>query len=184
MSTEKNDVLYATEIFFDDAFSRRIKLLWKQFSEKRIDSHMSGIRGLRPHVTLGMYTEIDENAFRLSMKNFESVFVPISVKMDMIAAFPGTGTWFSNPTVTRQLLDMHEMYYHIMEAFSESASPYYLPGNWNPHCTLATGLSSRQLKKAFGFVLDHYVATEAQLTETALFRITRKEAGKTFSLKL
>jgi hypothetical protein len=51
------------------------------------------------------------------------------------------------------------------------ASPYYLPDKWNPHCTLATKLTSNQLVETFNFCLKDFKPIDAAFESVGLVEI-------------
>jgi 2'-5' RNA ligase len=60
-----------------------------------------------------------------------------------LGTFPGDeGVLFLATTVTADLLAFHAQVHAALANQPIQHWPYYLPGNWVPHCTLAQGLDS------------------------------------------
>jgi hypothetical protein len=73
----------------------------------------------------------------------------------VLATFPGSGgALFLGVLVTADLLAFHADVQAVIAGQLEQW-PYYLPGNWVPHCTLAEGLDKAQAAQAFGLLYGY-----------------------------
>jgi len=166
--------MYAVELFFNEEVDSYIRSIWKELSDNNIDSSLNDIEEISPHITLAVYENINEETFIEKFKVFKSNFKPINTSFDILGTFPITGICLIKPTVTQELLDIHSQYHQQLKAFNESASPYYLPDRWTPHCTLAINLNNDKLKKVFSFVLDKFKPLNATLIDVGLIKICSK----------
>ncbi|MEG2288459.1 MAG: 2'-5' RNA ligase family protein [Clostridium sp.] len=163
--------MYAVEFFFNEEVDLYIRSIWKALSDANIDSSLNNIEEISPHITLAVYQNINEEAFIEKFKAFKSNFKPINTSFDILGTFPTTGICLIKPTVTEELLKFHGKYHEQFKSFNETASPYYLPNRWSPHCTLAINLSNDNLKKVFSFALDKFKPLNVTLNDVGLIKI-------------
>ena len=95
-----------------------------------------------------------------------------------------TGTCFIKPTVTEELLNIHIKYHEQFKALSGNSNPYYLPGRWNPHCTLGIGLSTEKLKEVFNYSVDRFKPLKVTLTDVGLIKIDFKDGKCVGSIRI
>ncbi|MDQ0148301.1 2'-5' RNA ligase family protein [Eubacterium multiforme] len=176
--------MYVVDIFLDRKASRYVESIWKALSDNGIDSSLSNMEGLSPHITLAIYDDIDKDKFIAKMKEFKSKINVIDTKFDVLGVFPTTGACITTPVVTEELLALHRKYYDYFKEFNSNARAYYLPDNWNPHCSLAMGLDKEKLMDAFKFILNMYEPFEASLEGIALYEIEMENGKFTDSIRL
>lgn len=176
--------MYVVDMFLDKKASRYVKSIWQALSENGIDSSLINMDGLFPHITLAVYDDIDKNKFIEKMKEFKLQLDVIDTKFDILGVFPTTGACITTPVVTEELLTLHRKYYDYFKEFNSNARAYYLPDNWNPHCSLAMGLDKEKLMEAFKFILNMYEPFEASLEDIALYEIEMENGKFTDSIRL
>ena len=59
-----------------------------------------------------------------------------------------------------------------------------MPGNWNPHCSIAMGLSKEKMKKVVDFTIDIFKPFEASLDGIALYKVEIEDGKFTDSIRL
>jgi 2'-5' RNA ligase len=122
---------------------------------------MFDIAGQKPHATLAVYHEIESLAtFEEKFKAFFAERKKIHCHVEAIGSFPASGTCFVSPTVTKDLLELHKKFYTEFSDYKAAASPYYCPGRWIPHCTLATQLAPDKLAEALSYCLGTFQPIE------------------------
>lgn len=176
--------MYAVDLFLDSRASRYVNSIWQALSDSGIDSSLKDTDGLSPHITLDIYEDVDEAKFIERMKEFKSRFKVIDTKFDSIGVFPTSGACFMAPTITQELINYHKEYYEFFKEFEDSAREYYLPGNWNPHCSIAMGLSKEKMKKVVDFTIDIFKPFEASLDGIALYKVEIEDGKFTDSIRL
>jgi len=86
------------------------------------------------------------------------------------------GALFLGVTVTADLLAFHAGMHAALAGQPVEHWPYYLPGNWVPHCTLAEGLDKMQAARASGLLLGYEpitaTVTSAGIKDTRTGEIT------------
>lgn len=163
--------MYAIELFLNEEVDQYIRNIWQELSNESIDSSLNAIKEICPHITLAVYEDINEKDFIEEFRIFKSNFKPIDTYFDILGTFPMTGTCFIKPTVTKELLNIHIEYHEQFKSFNKKANTYYLPGRWNPHCTLAIGLSTEKLKEVFNFSVDKFEPLMVTLNAIGLVKI-------------
>ena len=129
---------------------------------------MISIKDVRPHITLATYSTLPVEDFKRLFDTFRQSFEPVKATFITLGAFPTTGTCFLAPIVTEQLIGLHRHYHETFAKFQESAHFYYLPGNWNPHCTLAIGLDNNRLIDVLAHCLKEFSGLSGMINEIGL----------------
>ncbi len=109
------------------------------------------------------------------LQEFTSSIKPIDILFTNVGYF-GTGgryTLFFAPTITRELLALHERHHGLVVPFCSTVSPYYAPRHWVPHCTLALNLSKEALARAVLLIDGGTLPITGKLEAVGLVRVAR-----------
>ena len=166
--------MYAVEMFFNKELEESIRKIWYSLSEENIDSSLISIKDLKPHITLATYESLQLEAFKKQFVSFVENFEPIDVKFVIMGTFPETGTCFLGPIMTEELVRLHKDYHEKLIQFKTSAHFYYLPNNWNPHCTLAIRLNNSKLVKVLEHCLKKFKGLSGKIIEIGLVKVEYK----------
>ncbi|MFD0869961.1 2'-5' RNA ligase family protein [Paenibacillus residui] len=166
---------YAVELFFDERTEQYIRGLWRELEQNGITDSMMSIAEIQPHLTVAVYDDLEAGEFEEEIAFFMQGAPSLPVRFDSLACFPASGTLFLSPAVTAGLMQLHQRFHSRFHKLRPKAAPYYLPGSWNPHCTLAVNLSSVQLKEAFHYILDRFSPFQAGLQQIGLVQLTFNE---------
>lgn len=158
---------FAVEMFFDEAADRAVRAAWKAMADAGISTAtMDGIS--RPHVTLAVSDEIGAT-FKNALALFAKEIPPFELIFSHIGAFnTAEGVVFLAPTVTRGLLDLHQRFHAFFDQHAAKKWPYYLPGAWVPHCTLAFRLGTERLAAAIEIAAEVKLPMPCGVTEIGL----------------
>jgi 2'-5' RNA ligase len=138
---------FAVEMFFDENADRLVRKLWDGLARAKINSFMID-GGYDPHITLGVFEGYTSPAFEDEFRAF-SKRSALPLKFDCLGIFPQPeGVIYLGAVVTEQLLSVHREFQTRFSGLMSGVRPYYLPGNWIPHCTLAYGLSMDAIPRA------------------------------------
>lgn len=149
--------MYSVELMVDKKWEQRVYELWQGLSEFGISPNLDKIKGIKPHITLAVYREIvDLPAYLTKFEAFFTRRSALDLTVDSLGVFPDSKTLYLAPAVTTELLEFHRQFHVSFSEYADSALSYYLPNRWQPHCTLATKLDSRQLPEAFGFFVQQF----------------------------
>jgi len=130
--------------WFDPESEQRIRKIWRCLHEQGINSTLH-LGPYRPHITFGIYDSLDVNKFVPDLSAELKNLGPLQFILPSIGIFSEPLSGFLNVTVFHQLLNIHGIIHRVMAAHGAGPVPYYLPGHWNPHCTLAPDLVKEKL---------------------------------------
>lgn len=156
---------FAVHLFFDTNTEAVVKLAWKRLADTGIAPYMH-YSGNRPHLSLAIYENLDLTACEQELESFAAGRDPLPVIFQYVGIFPTTlATVFLGPTVTAGLLELHAQIHEVLRTVGSDPSPYYLPGKWIPHCTLALELEPRLIAQALDIGLQTSLPLSGQITE-------------------
>ena len=139
---------FAVELLFDIQAENQICNAWKAIQKAGISSSLLDA-GCRPHVSLGVCSRIESSAFEAELSTFAASLAPFRLSLSSVGIFPGAeGVIFLGVTVTNHLLDIHAAFHKLCEKHAQEQFEHYAVRKWVPHCTLAFGLSERQIAEA------------------------------------
>ena len=163
---------FAVELFFDTQAEEQICDAWKVIQETGISSSLLDA-GYRPHISLGVCNRIEPNAFEAELSSFAASVAPFPLALSSVGIFPGAqGVIFLGITVIEHLLDVHAGFHQIFKAHAHEQSEYYAVGRWVPHCTLAFGLSERQIAEAVSICRGISLPIPAEVKEIGLMEVS------------
>lgn len=84
--------------------------------------------------------------------------------------------------VTEQLLSIHSEFTSRLAGQVTGVRPYYLPGNWVPHCTLAYGLSIAAIPGAVEVCSRFTLPLITQIKEISLVEVPKHREVLTWEL--
>jgi 2'-5' RNA ligase len=128
---------FAIEMFLDDAGAGAVREIWRALADAGL-SDFQLTSGARPHVTLAVYPELDASVAAPAIAAFAAAEPALPISFASLGCFPtDQGVVFLAPVVTRPLLDLHARFHAALRPVAGDGWPYYRPGAWVPHCTLA-----------------------------------------------
>ncbi len=158
-----------------DAFAERaVRSIWAALEYEGITDSLPAIVCAIPHITLSISQDIvDQMAVRQQLQRFARYLSPFQLSFSALGAFPTLAgvSVFLQPTATEKLLQAHRRFHHLITPQLVQANPYYLPGNWLPHCSLGVGLPERVAKKALGSCLSLKLPLLGQVQSVALLEM-------------
>lgn len=176
--------MYAVDLFLDEKSSEYIKSIWRELSKNKIGSGLDNVKLLEPHITLAIYDEIDDMGdFVKRLEDFSKGLKSMKSRFDILGSFPTTGTCLISPMITEEILSMHRDFYKVMKDYDYSAREFYKPERWNPHCSLASGLSLEELKKVLDYSLNVFVPFEGAFYGIGLYDLKTDKLGKVIKSK-
>ena len=159
---------FAVELRFDALAEERIRNAWNIIHEAGIGSSLLDA-GYRPHISLGVCNRLDPNAFEAELASFAAGVTPFGLSLSSVGVFPGAeGVVFLGVTVTGRLLEVHAAFHKIFKKRAREQSEHYAIGKWIPHCTLAFGLSERQIAEAVKICRKIHLPIFAEVREIGL----------------
>lgn len=161
---------FAVHFFFDESTEAVIKSAWGELAETGIAPYMHQSAN-RPHFSFAIYEGLDLPDCEQRLKSFAAARKPLLVAFQYLGVFPTTlATVFLSSTVTITLLELHNQIHEILQPISRNPNPYYLPGNWVPHCTLALELEPRLIAEVLEVGLQVPLPLNGEITEIGVIK--------------
>ena len=139
---------FAVSAWFDAVLESRVRATWRLLSETTLSSALHE-GPYRPHITLGIYEQLDRSAFSGALRRAIQAHASLPVVLPSLGVFNNDPpAIFLGVTVSQALLDLHAIVHRLFTAHGQGPFVYYLPGVWNPHCTLAPAIEPTKLARA------------------------------------
>lgn len=136
---------YALELYFDSALEERVRTIWTHLADAGVTNKPLAMGG-RPHVSVAVCERLEAEPFRTALEAFAKAASPVEIVLATVGVFSGSGrVLFLAPIVSRDLLALHEQFYHCYVPHAVNPDANYRPGGWVPHCTLAMDLPPEKL---------------------------------------
>ena len=143
---------YGVSGWFDVATEARVRSVWGALHAEGLCSVLHE-GPYRPHVTFGVYEEMDVEALRAELGAFAGGVAPLECKLAYAGLFNNEPpVLFLAMTLSPATLNLHFEIHGRMAKHGAGAKPYCLPGRWNPHCTLSPAIDQETLPKAWALV--------------------------------
>ena len=163
---------FAVELRFDTVAEERICEAWNTIHEAGIGSSLLDA-GYRPHISLGVCNSLEPNTFAEALSTFAASLAPLRLSLSSVGTFPGAeGVIFLGVTVTEHLLDVHAAFHKIFKTHAQVQSEHYAVGKWVPHCTLAFGLSEREIAEVVPICRDIPLPISAEVKAIGLMDVS------------
>ena len=166
---------YALVGYLDNETEACFKKLWKDLSENNVTQYSVETKGKRPHITIADYDNLDKDKFVDILNKFYEDKSKVAITLNILGTFINTGTLFLAPTLSTELLHFHSSHHDYFKSFNENENSFYLPGNWSPHCTVASRLSDDNMIQAFRYCKDKLNKIHGKLNEIALIEVEFNE---------
>ncbi|MDG0965154.1 MAG: 2'-5' RNA ligase family protein [Opitutales bacterium] len=155
---------YSLEVHFDDVTNAMIQNMWKKISENKIPCRAFD-KNFTPHLTL-VYGEISGPKkvnweFLEGQKKFEITF-------ENLAIFEDRGLVFLSPEKSKPLSKLHSL--HDANAGFSSMNKFYRTAKWDPHCSLASRLTPKQVQRCASLFNDFKLPFQATCVSSHLVK--------------
>jgi len=144
---------YAVTLRLDVDAAVRVRALWDALSAAGFANHAATL-GYEPHLTLAVLDDAAD-APRLAeiVSDISADWRAMRLALSAVAAFPAVpATLWLAPTVTAPLLDLQA----ALCAALPATHPYYRPGAWIPHVTLADDVTSGAVGTGIDLVAQRF----------------------------
>ena len=174
---------FAVELYFNSDSELEVQRIWSGLAEAGGLSAMSA-SGARPHISLAVYSDdFDGRGFSQELLAWSRSLVPFEFQLGSVGTFPtNEGVVFLASVVTSELLALHERFHTAFARYGDWSSPHYLPGNWVPHCTIATDLTDAEIGQVVQHCWEHFRPIQGQFQEIGLIEFRPIRELATFKL--
>lgn len=132
-------------LHFDAHSELRVRQAWAALDARGVPSAAATYDpDYRPHVTLAIVDTPDPEALAARLDPHVPDVAGMPLTMTGLGFFlTGRAPAYLAVAPTRRLLELHEDLHHVVDRSLAQESgtavswPYYRPGSWMPHCTLA-----------------------------------------------
>lgn len=166
-------MIYAIEMYFDKETEEKIMSLAKKVADAGLSTKFLEWK-TRPHVTLAVFNDVDEDRCIELLERFAKAHKAISAILESVGMFNGTRTIFLSPITTKSMYDLHSELYALMNEFDSTGLEWYQPDVWVPHCTVA--LTSEDEDSVFyqasNLILREFRKIEGIFASVGLVKIT------------
>ncbi len=136
---------YAIELYFEKESAKKVQEMKTKLKAKGIDID----EGTRPHISLSIYEDLNIGDFKGKLQRFAKTRKCFGINLGSIGIFATEfPVVYLAPTVTIDLLKLHQDFHTYFGEYDSSTWDYYRPGIWVPHCTLAMNLKDEKVKEA------------------------------------
>jgi 2'-5' RNA ligase len=136
-----------------------------------------------PHIRL-VSLEEEPDFLRSTVDGHASGLEAFDLNLDSVATFP-QGVVYLAPSDNAQMISIHAaLHRDLADRGVRSNWPYYQPGQWKPHCTVAVGISQDRIDDAvtwFRKVIPILVRVEslAVLSYQPFSELHKRNLGRT-----
>lgn len=164
---------YAIEMYFDKETEDKIMSLAHKVAENNLSTKFLEWK-TRPHITLAVFNDVDENKCIDLLNEFVKEVNVIPAFLDSVAMFNDTKTIFLNPTMTKSMYQLQADLHEKLKEFDTKGWEWYLPDGWVPHCTIALNGEDQEeiFYKTSQLILREFKKIEGQYTSIGLVKIT------------
>ena len=166
-------MIYAIEMYFDKETEEKIMSLAKKIADAGLSAKYLEWK-TRPHVTLTVSNDVDEDRCTELLERFTKAHKAIPAILESVGMFNETKTIFLSPIMTRRMYDLHSELYALLKEFDSTGWEWYQPDVWVPHCTVA--LTSEDEEEVFyqasNLILREFRKIEGLFTSVGLVKIT------------
>jgi 2'-5' RNA ligase len=172
----------AIPLYFDVKTESIIQSAWQELAEEGVAPYMFG-SGIRPHLTLAIYRDIDHHACQTVLSSLIENLDTLKITFSYVGIFfTPAPVVFLAPTMTRELITLHETVNKLLDKVGDTPDPYYLPGQWVAHCTLAVEFDRGMVNRAVEIALKTALPLSGWAAELCLVEFPPYQ--DVFSLKM
>jgi 2'-5' RNA ligase len=161
---------YAAELELD-AGAARVAVEAMQHLERTSGLETPRALGVPPHLSLAVWETVEPAELRPRLDAIARELTPPLLRLGSLGLFGGaSAVLFLAPVPSAELLDFHAAFHRAFADLDPQCWPYYRPGRWVPHVTLAAGLDASAVGTAAAAVAPGWSPIEAQVAALGLIR--------------
>jgi 2'-5' RNA ligase len=166
----------------DDVASALVRQMAQQVARVARESVVS-VATVPPHITLAACRKLDVEMFRPLLADVAARTPVVRTTLASLGVFPTEqGVIFLAPTISHELVELQLGLLTRLQDLGAEVEPYWLAGQWVPHCTLATRVSRELMPAALGQAYEALHPISASLTRLSLVEIDSPQLLYAFGL--
>jgi hypothetical protein len=171
---------YAIIFYFDPTTEEHLTRVQESLLPLAEDAYY---KDARPHVSLTGFDGDLPPDIVPTLQVFSESIAPIELILGSVGVFPGEkGVVFLAPVVTPPLLEIHAKLHDLLRTMNVQTDPYFQPGFWVPHSTMAMNIPAAAIPKAVETCLESGTFGSARLVELGLVQFPPVEERALFTL--
>jgi 2'-5' RNA ligase len=160
----------AIELSFDPTSDERLRRMWSQLSVLYGGAKDSEL-GVRPHITLVIFRNDDPGNALPVIEALAAKLSSFTLDLSTADFFETSeGVVFLQPEPSADLARAHAILYKLLDKDRHLIDPYYQPGAWHPHCTMATGVPKPLMEHVLSACRSPEALGEVQVVRIQLVR--------------
>ena len=166
-------MVYAIEMYFDKETEERIMSLAHKIADNNLSTKFLEWK-TRPHVTLAVFNDVDEEKCIETMEEFVKGRKSIPAFLSGVGMFNDTKVVYLNPSMKRSMYQLHADLHETFKDFDSKGWEWYQPDGWVPHCTIALNSEDEDeiFYKTSEFVLREFEKIGGKYVSIGLVKIT------------
>lgn len=137
---------YSVSLWLGEAAEAQVRGIWKRLTDAGIETFAGS--PVRPHVTLAHQLELDPHLFVTALRERLEAHPTFELTLPGLGLFAESGILYLSVVMTDPLWTLHQDVAELVLEHGARSSPYYQPGRWTPHCTLAVNLTPETMLDA------------------------------------
>ena len=164
---------------FDDQANQEVYKIKEKLKEQGIS-----VDAYEPHVTFGIYTELDEKSLLKWIGNIAAHHKKIQICFNHFGFFPDARLCFLAPCSSHSLLQLHsDIHDKYDNCCTDKGCLYSLKEkNWIPHMTIAS-VGHGQEEKLLSTLWENFLPFTAELTQLKITSSDSSEEVGVFELQ-
>jgi 2'-5' RNA ligase len=141
-------VAIAASLWFDPTLEAAVRGVWADLASRGVAGSLHA-GPHRPHLTHGIWERMDAPAFSAALRTLAAGTAPLPIVLDRVGAFGNAPhvVWLG-PRPDAALAALHRDVQALGGTHGSGAFARQIAGAWNPHVTIAWGLSNEELANA------------------------------------
>jgi 2'-5' RNA ligase len=139
---------YAVVFYLDPQKSAPLERVIHELAQTNVAPYLHNAK-IPPHVTLAIYDDLDCQPCEQRIAGLAKETRGFDLNFSYLGLFHSESrVIFLGVTVKRELLSYHERLHALLKRDASHPWELYQPGNWVPHCTLATDFAEDETMHA------------------------------------
>jgi 2'-5' RNA ligase len=159
---------FAILLELDDVASAAVRQITQRIATVAPES-ASAVATVAPHVTLAACRNLDVERFRPLLAELAARTPVVATTLASLGVFPGV--IFLAPAIAPALVELQLGTITRLQDLGAEVEPYWLRGQWVPHCTVATGVPRELMSTAMFHAYEALHPIPASLTRLSAVEI-------------
>jgi 2'-5' RNA ligase len=171
---------YAVALVLDDMSGTAVHKLAQRL---HTSIGISAAAEFPPHVTLAVCTGLDLTRFEVVLRESVATAHALECTLAAVGIFPTPeGVVYLGVAPSLRLVELQTRTVECLRNGGAEVEPYWIPGQWIPHCTLATGLPLEVIPRAIEALIEEFAPFTGVLQQVCV--VEAESAGLRYAVDL